>query len=615
MERNRTGRRAFVVCALLALTARPASGADLLDIFRQAQTADATYAAARATWAASQERIPQARAGLLPLATLSASAQYNDRGTEFRDDTTPRAATNFGSTVVTLSATQPIYRRQNSIAYDQALTQAEQADAQLALAAQDLILRVAQAYFDVLLAHDNVVLAESQKVAIGEQLELARRNYEVGVANITDTHEAQARYDLTVSQEIAARSELDLRLRALEQVIAKAPPGLAPLGARFVLKAPEPAAMDTWVGLAEQANLQVRIAQSALAFASQEIDRNRAGHLPTLDAFTTFSNSGSNRDPLGGVGTDTRAATVGVQLAIPLYQGGVVSSRVREAIATRTRSQEELEAARRAAAFNARQAYLGITNGIAQVRALEAALVSTRSQLESTQVGREVGVRTQVDVLNAQQLLFGAARDLAQAKYTYILSLLRLEAAIGELTETDLGAVNQWLDRSAALVTVRTTPMPQPIAAAPADATPAKPIAPKAAPALAPNPVPPAAREPDRAAPEVQRTIEAWAKAWASNDVAAYLSFYDASFEPPRGMTRAAWEAERTARIEKPRPIDIAIESLEVTTDGKGGAIANFRQQYRSGPLHFTTDKTLVLVRRESRWLIREERIRAETRH
>ena len=432
----------------LLLSSGAAAAADLIDVFRQAQSSDTTYAGARATWAAAQERIPQGRAGLLPLASLSASAQRNDRNTRFRDASLPRTNADFGSTGISLSVTQPIYRRQNAIVYEQAFTQVEQADAQLALAAQDLILRVAQAYFDVLLAQDSVAFAEAQKTAIGQQLEQAKRNFEVGTATITDTHEAQARYDLTTAQEIAARNDLELRRRALEQVIGRGAPPLAPLGTQFVMRLPEPATMSPWVALAQRGNLQVRIARSGLTFAEQEIARNRGAHYPTLDAFATLSESGSGSTGTGN-SADQRSGVVGVQIALPIYQGGAINSRVREAIANEDRARQDLENARRTAEFNARQAFLGITSGTAQVRALEQALVSTQSQLSSTRLGQEVGVRTQVDVLNAQQLLFSARRDLAQSKYSYVLSLLRLEAAIGDLTEDDVGAVNQWLDRNA----------------------------------------------------------------------------------------------------------------------------------------------------------------------
>ena len=594
-----------LLLALVFAGTHHARAADLLDVYRQAKGADSTYSAARATWAAAQERIPQARAGLLPLASLSASTQQNDRSIHFRDDSTPRSNSDFRSSGVSLSVTQPLYRRQNSIVYDQALTQVEQADAQLALAAQDLILRTAQAYFDVLLAQDNVALAEAQKTAIGQQLEQAKRNFEVGTSPITDADEAQARYDLTTAQLIGATNELELRRRALEQVIAANAPPLAPLGARLELKAPVPASMDVWVQLAHRGNLQVRTAQSGHTFASQEIDRNRAARAPTLDAFVTVGATGAGAGTSGGIGNDTRSTVAGLQLALPIYQGGAISSRIREAIANQSRARDELEGSRRSAEFSARQAYLGITSGIAQVRALEAALVSTQSQLASTRLGQEVGVRTQVDVLNAQQLRFSAQRDLAQSKYNYVLSLLRLEAAIGELTEDDLAVVNQWLDREAASRTGSTADQAA-MPAAPELTTPA-PVAPTRA----------VRGEPRRAsdAAEIVATLESWARAWSDNDVAGYLAHYAPSFEPPRGISRAQWEVERKARVQKPRKIAVNVSSPAVRLEQPDRAVVVLRQQYRSGATHVTSEKTLVMVRGGERWLVQQERIDSETQH
>jgi outer membrane protein len=437
-----------LLCLLIALPGLPAAAADLVEIFRQAQVSDAAYASARAGWAAAQEKLPQGRAGLLPSASLTASTQYNDRDIRSRVPTVALGGeSQFNSNSVTLSITQPLYRKQNWVVFEQAKTQLTQADAQFAAAAQDLILRVAQAYFDVLLAQDNVAFAQAQKQAIGQQLEQAKRNFEVGTATITDTHEAQARFDLTTSQEIAARNELEIKNRALEQIIARPAPPLASLGKRFTLTPPEPAAMDKWVEEARQSNLQVRVNEAGAAFASQEIERNRGGHYPTLDAFASLTESGSGSGIQGGTGTDTTSRVIGLQLSLPLYQGGLTGSRVREALANEDKARQDLENARRGAELSARQAYLGVTNGIAQVKALEAALVSSQSSLDSTRLGQEVGVRTQVDVLNAQQQLFSARRDLAQARYNYILSLLRLKAAVGRLTDQDLAQVNLWLER------------------------------------------------------------------------------------------------------------------------------------------------------------------------
>ena len=441
------GRRARTGVLLFLLLGAPAYAADLLDVFRLARNSDAVYAGARATWTAAQERIPQGRAGLLPQASVSGSSQFNERRIRFRDPTLPLSNSQFISDVLTLSITQPIYRRQNSVVLDQAKTQVEQADAQFAQAAQDLMLRVSQAYFDVLLAQDTVAFAQAQKSAIGQQLEQAKRNFEVGTATITDTHEAQARFDLTTAQEIASRNDLEIRNRGLQQLIGQVSPVLAPLGQRFRLTQPQPSTMEPWVDEAQRGNLQVRIAEAALTFAGQEVDRNRSAHYPTVDAFASMSGSSSGAGIQGGVGNDTTSRIIGVQIAVPIYQGGLTSSRLRESLANEDRSRHDLENARRTAELNARQGFLGATNGLAQVRALEAALVSSQSSLDSTRLGQEVGVRTQVDVLNVQQQLFSARKDLAQAKYNYVMSLLRLKASVGGLTEDDLNQVNQWLDR------------------------------------------------------------------------------------------------------------------------------------------------------------------------
>src|SRR5690606_26337111 len=239
----------------LSLLPLAAGAADLLDILRRAQANDAAYAAARASWQAAQERIPQGLAGLLPNASVSANTQYNDRDLEFRNGVD--ASGRFNNNAITVQIAQPIYRLQNKIQYDQAKVQVAQADYQLSAALQDLILRVAQAYFDILLAQDNVELARAQKRAIGEQLAQAKRNFEVGTATITDTHEAQARYDLVTAQEIAALNDLELRRRALQQIIGTEPPPISPLGPDFALVPPEPSSMETWVETAVGASLEV----------------------------------------------------------------------------------------------------------------------------------------------------------------------------------------------------------------------------------------------------------------------------------------------------------------------------------------------------------------------
>ena len=437
----------FFTAAVLLSASLHARSADLLEVFRQAQSGDAVYASARAAWAAAQEKLPQARGGLLPTISLTGSTQYNDRDIRFRDATIVGSSSRFNSNSLLLSLNQPVFRAQNLVAYQQGKTQLEQADASLAAAAQDLITRVAQAYVDVLLARDNVAFAAAQKTAIGEQLTQAKISFQVGTATITDTNEAQARFDLAASQEIAAQSDLEIKSRTLELLIGKTTPVLAPLGTGLQLVTPQPAALEKWVEDSRSSNPQVRVADSNLVLARQEVTRNRAGHLPTVDAFASTGVNRAGVGTLGGPGTNIDINSIGVQMAVPIYQGGIVNSRVREAAANEDRAVRDLDGARRNAELATRQAYVGVTSGIAQVKALEAALVSSQSALDSSRLGREVGVRTQVDVLNAQQQLFSARRDLAQAKYNYIMSTLKLKAAVGRLSEADIVAVNAWLAR------------------------------------------------------------------------------------------------------------------------------------------------------------------------
>ena len=210
---------------------------------------------------------------------------------------------------------------------------------------------------------------------------------------------------------------------------------------------PNPNSMDAWVEQATLSSFQVKVAQATLDIAMQDVAKNRGGHLPTLDAVASYTDSGQGSGIQGGVGFDSTTKFIGLQLALPLYQGGLTNSKVREALANQDKARQDLENTRRTVALNTRSAFLGVTNGVAQIKALEAALVSSQSSLDSTKLGQEVGVRTQVDVLNATQQLIGTRRDYAQAIYTYAINVLKLKAAAGTLTEDDLAYVNQWLEK------------------------------------------------------------------------------------------------------------------------------------------------------------------------
>jgi len=283
---------------------------------------------------------------------------------------------------------------------------------------------------------------QAQKVAITEQLASAKRNFEVGTATITDTHEAQARFDLAVAQEIAAQNDLEIKRTALQQIIGKPAGELATLPSTVKLNAPEPAVIDKWVESAEQQNYGVVGQQIALEIAQRDITRNRAGHYPTLDLVASRVHSNQSGGTLATLSTVTTTNNVGVQWAIPLFSGFSVDSKVRESIALEDRTRSDLENARRVAAQNARQSFLGVTSGLSQVKALEAAEISSKSALESNRLGYQVGVRINIDVLNAQQQLFSTQRDLSKARYDTIVNGLRLKSAAGTLKEDDLVQIN-----------------------------------------------------------------------------------------------------------------------------------------------------------------------------
>jgi outer membrane protein len=434
---------------MMALSCSPAMGADLLQTYSEAQQQDAAFASARAAYQAGQEKLPQGRALLLPSINLSANTTHNDTNTQYRSTSIFSSGSHtYNSNGYTVSLDQPVYNKPNMALYEESKYQVTQAEATLASAQQDLIVRVAQAYFDVLLAEDNIALAEAQKKAIAEQLAQAERNFEVGTATITDTRDAQARYDLVVSQESAARNDLEVKRQALQQIIGKTPAELLPLKGEVPLLTPDPDNMDEWVKTAEKNNPQLNLQRAALEIANQEVERNRGGHYPTLNLVAAYSSTGQSGSSTG-TGSDSTNKTVGLQLNLPLYQGGSISSKTREAVANQEKARQDLELTDRQVGYQTRQAFLGVTSGIAQVKALEQALVSSQSSLDATILGRDVGVRTSVDVLNSQQQYYSAKRDLSQARYNYILSRLKLKSAAGTLLGDDLKQVNGWLGKPA----------------------------------------------------------------------------------------------------------------------------------------------------------------------
>jgi len=435
------------IVAIPTLAMAGSNGLNLLDVYRQAQSSDPAWASAKSAHLAAQEKLPQGFALILPTASLGASANHSNTDTSYFGSGAhfPGGPQGFETYNYNVNVSQPLFRKQNSVQYEEAKIQVSQAEEQLNIARYDLMLRSAQAYFDVLLAQDKVDLIAAQKSAITKQLEQAKANFDVGTSTITDVHEAQARYDLTLAQEIAAINELEVKKRAIQAITTQLPDKLVTAREKLVATIPEPQVMEKWVETAEQQNLQFKIQQYNLTLADQEIARAHAGHYPTVDVVGAYNDTHATGST-SGTGADAQNFTVGLQVQVPLYQGGATISKEREAAANKQKAQDDLEQARRQADLQTRQAYLNVASSVAQVKAYEQALVSSQSQLDSTNLGYEVGVRTSVDVLNAQQQYFSAKRDLLQARYTYLLSILQLKAASGVLVENDMSEINNMLE-------------------------------------------------------------------------------------------------------------------------------------------------------------------------
>jgi outer membrane protein len=434
---------AFGLAGLLSgLTAATAQAQSLSELYQAARGYDAAYLAARATFESAEFRVAQTEALMRPslAATAGASGSTTDTPTlnGYKNTLNGQAA---------LNGRLPLFNRANSVSIEQSRRSLNSARADLDGAEQDLIVRVSQAYFDVLAAQDALATTRASKTFITEQLNSAKRNFEVGTATITDTREAQARFDLATAQELAAENDLRTKRLALDTLVGRSNVAPKPLVVPVQLPAPVPANPEEWVSAADQAHPTIRRARVGLDVASLETDKARAAELPTVEATASVgaSNSrGSLPELSRSVGTTT-SGSVGVQLNWPLFTGGATQNRIRETLKLEERARNDLEAARRGVAQATRAGYFGVQSLLAQVKALEAAESSSKLALEATQLGYRVGVRVNLDVLNAQSLLATTQRDLARARYDVLVNSLRLRQAAGQLAATDVDAVNRLL--------------------------------------------------------------------------------------------------------------------------------------------------------------------------
>ena len=426
-----------------------AQAENLIDLYQAARGYDAAYLAAKSQFDAAQFKADQARSLQRPSVNLQATVKRSRLESSLPD--TPNGA---GGTIsydststnsqVAVAARQPLFNLGNAAKVSQAEASLTAAEADLKMAEDDLVARLAQGYFDVLAAQDVLATAKDNKKALAEQLASAKRSFEVGNSTITDTREAQARFDLATAQEIAATNDLRVKHIALDQLVGRADVKPNPLRTPVNLESLDPGQIDPWVQNTGTAPM-VRKAEVGLKVAKLEVDGARAGHMPTLDAVAqvarTHISSGNDLvKAQSGAGT---AGSIGLEFNMPLYAGNAIQNRVRETLSLQDKAERDLDNARRSVELGTRQAYSGVQSGLAQVKAYEAAESSAKLALEATQLGYRVGVRINKDVLDAQTQLTNTQKDLYKARYDVIIGAIKLRQAAGTLTAADLTELNK----------------------------------------------------------------------------------------------------------------------------------------------------------------------------
>lgn len=443
----RKSTSSIMVALLVGQAAVPSAQAEnLLEIYQKAVLQDARMASAMGAYRAGVEKLPQGRSQLLPTLSINSEKMYTDSEITY-EAPSPFESGERSYEDLKYSATfsQPLYRKQNYAAYKQSQAQKSAAEAQLAFARQDLILRVAQAYFDLLSTQQVLAAATANTAAMKAQDDRGRVQLNLGSGSRLEASEAKAKYEMARARELAMRHDLTNKQQALWRITRETPGSLDALKPGFPLVLPDPQDASEWTKLAEQENPQLRALRFNVKAAKQEVERARAGHYPTLDLVAQYSNAHSTGSVYTSATSDTEIKSVGARLEMSIYQGGVINSRVREAVGNLEKARGEYEDALRETVSQATQHFNGTLSGIDQVRALEQALISSREAARANRIGLELGSRNLVDLLNAEQQVYEVTRDLAKAHQDYIMSRLRLMAYSGRLTDDELTALNGFL--------------------------------------------------------------------------------------------------------------------------------------------------------------------------
>jgi len=416
---------------------------DLKQVYQAALEQDSSIRAARATADSGRERLPQARAALLPQINASAGRNNNNLNSTAPNILGDLSTTNdkYASDNKAIQLRQPLVNMQRWLQFEQAKSIVAEAEANLERDLQSLVVRVAGAYFETLMADEQLELVLAQKTTYTALVDAAKKGLAAGSGTRTDIDDAQSRLDMSLAQELEARQSQDLTRRQLQLLVNQPVERIAKLNVSALkLALPEPANLDAWTQKAERASPEIKAMQARLDQAKREVSKSQAGHLPTLDAVAQWSNSGSEN--ITRINSRYENKSIGVQLNIPIYSGGYVNSTIRQAVAEQTRAEETLEALRRDLGVRVHKEYRGVSEGVMRVRALEQAVRSAEQMMKSTQMSLKAGSRTQLDVLNAQQQYTMALRDLAQARFVYLMSKVKLASLVGDDAVASVDDVN-----------------------------------------------------------------------------------------------------------------------------------------------------------------------------
>ncbi|RZI43633.1 DUF4440 domain-containing protein [Herbaspirillum sp. HC18] len=584
---------ASAVSAALLLQAMPASAMGLIQAYEAALQNDPTYRSAVAENEAGQQNRILGRSNLLP--SLSASySTYKNRAdytqpTIFGEQTThPEYSSSSGA----LTLRQPLFNLDGLARYYQGVAQTNYSDALFSARGQDLVIRLVGAFAEAKYAEDQLALAIIQRDTFAEQRTVNERMFQKGEGTRTDTAETQAKYDLAEAQLLEARDNLANARNSLAAIVGVDVTQLDSLTEDFKVRPMQPASYEEWQALALERNSEIAAQRYVVEISEQEIKKNRAGHAPRVDFIAALNKAKS--ETLNTLNQDSTTRTLGVQVNIPLYSGGAVNASTSQALANYDKAKSDLDGKIKQVLVELRKQYNLALSSIARIDALVKSVESARLLVLSTEQSIKGGVRINLDLLNAQQQLFSAQRDLALARYNYLLSYLRLRYAAGTLNAEDLQTVAGYFVKTAPTNMLSEAALPKRVVAKAVSV---------ASPSAAVQKVVPSG---DTGQAEVLKVVGDWAQAWSAQDVSTYLAFYSNDFQPADKRSRDAWAKEREARIKGKARIMVKAESPEVVVNGDRATV-KFRQVYQSDRLKDATSKTLVFAKEGGQWKIRQE--------